>query len=221
MAGPGRVLIDSGFFIALFNERDRHHASARELEEWLDFVPIVLPWPILYETVNTRLARRPENLAKFAAIVRLPATLLLDDSSLPGRFVRGGIGAKSGNGVAEPRRRRSLQRHRRRERTHIRDADVQRPGFSRCLPRERRRTARRRLKRRDSRRQPEPRAGPKGDKEAQSDDGTGIAAPAQPGRTRPPPMPRCARRWRRTGSTASSRPRTRASGTPASRTCAT
>lgn len=80
MAGPGRVLIDSGFFIALFNERDRHHASARELEEWLDFVPIVLPWPILYETVNTRLARRPENLAKFAAIVRLPATLLLDDS---------------------------------------------------------------------------------------------------------------------------------------------
>ena len=80
MAGPGRVLVDSGFFIALFNERDQHHASARRLEEWLDFVPIVLPWPILYETVNTRLARRPQNLAKFGAIVRLPETLLLDDT---------------------------------------------------------------------------------------------------------------------------------------------
>lgn len=80
MAGPGRVLVDSGFFIALFNERDQHHASARRLEEWLDFVPIVLPWPILYETVNTRLARQPQNLAKFGAIARLPETLLLDDA---------------------------------------------------------------------------------------------------------------------------------------------
>lgn len=79
MAGPGRVLVDTGFFVALFNERDQHHASARRLEEWLDFVPIVLPWPILYETVNTRLARRPLNLAKLGAIVRLPETLLLDD----------------------------------------------------------------------------------------------------------------------------------------------
>ena len=80
MVGPGRVLVDTGFFIALFNERDQHHASARRLEEWLDFVPIVLPWPILYETVNTRLARQPQNLAKFGAIVRLPETLLLDDA---------------------------------------------------------------------------------------------------------------------------------------------
>ena len=80
MAGPGRVLVDTGFFIALFNERDEHHASARRLEEWLDFVPIVIPWPILYETVNTRLARRSQNLAKFGAIVRLPETLLLDDT---------------------------------------------------------------------------------------------------------------------------------------------
>ena len=80
MAGSGRVLIDSGFFIALFNERDQHHASARQLEEWLDVATIVLPWPILYETVNTRLARQPGNLAKFGAIVRLPETLLLDDA---------------------------------------------------------------------------------------------------------------------------------------------
>jgi len=40
----------------------------------------VLPWPILYETVNTRLARRPEILAKFGAIARSPETVLLDDS---------------------------------------------------------------------------------------------------------------------------------------------
>ena len=43
-------------------------------------MPIVLPWPILYETVNTRLARRPETLAKFGTIARSPETVLLDDS---------------------------------------------------------------------------------------------------------------------------------------------
>lgn len=80
MAGPGRVLVDSGFFVALCNGRDQHHASARRLEEGRDVGPIILPWPILYETVNTRLTRRPQDLAKFGAIVQLPETLLLDDA---------------------------------------------------------------------------------------------------------------------------------------------
>lgn len=80
MAGPERVLVDSGFFIALFNARDRHHAAARRLGAWLDAALVVLPWPILYETVNTRLARRPENVARFGAIVRSPGTALLDDT---------------------------------------------------------------------------------------------------------------------------------------------
>ncbi len=43
-------------------------------------MPIVLSWLILSETVNTRLARCPQDLAKFGAIVRLPETLLLDDA---------------------------------------------------------------------------------------------------------------------------------------------
>ncbi len=80
MVGAGRVLIDTGFFFALLNERDQHHASALEREGWLDTVPILLPWPILYETVNTRLVRRPESLAKFGAIVRSAETVLLDDT---------------------------------------------------------------------------------------------------------------------------------------------
>ena len=80
MIGPERVLVDSGFFFALFNERDRHHASACQLEGWLDLAQVILPWPILYETVNTRFVRRPANLAKFEAITRAPETFLLDDS---------------------------------------------------------------------------------------------------------------------------------------------
>ena len=95
MIGPERVLVDSGFFFALFNERDRHHASARRLEGWLDLARVILPWPILYETVNTRLVRRPANLAKFEAITRAPETVLLDDSPYRAGSLRGVL-ARSG-----------------------------------------------------------------------------------------------------------------------------
>ena len=79
MAGPERVLVDTGFFIALFNERDGHHESALKMAEWLDVMSIILPWPILYETLNTRFVRRPERLERFDAIVHSPETELLDD----------------------------------------------------------------------------------------------------------------------------------------------
>ncbi len=80
MAGAGRVPVDTGFFFALFNERDRHHASARKMEEWLDAAPILVPWSIGYETLNTRLVRRPVSLARFGAIARSAGTVLLDDT---------------------------------------------------------------------------------------------------------------------------------------------
>ena len=53
------VLVDSGFFFALYNQRDSNHAEAIEKAEWLSDLAVVIPWPILYETVNTRFARRP------------------------------------------------------------------------------------------------------------------------------------------------------------------
>ena len=50
------------------------------MEEWLDRMPIILPWPVLYETVNTRLVRRPVSLARFSAITQSTGTVLLDDT---------------------------------------------------------------------------------------------------------------------------------------------
>ena len=76
----GALLPDSGFFFALYDPRDTHHVSAYGKREWLELLPIVLPWPVLYEAVNTRFARRREVLARFDAIVMHPNTELLDDS---------------------------------------------------------------------------------------------------------------------------------------------
>lgn len=75
-----RLLVDSGFFFALLNPRDQHHADARQKQEWLEILAVVIPWPILYETVNTRFTRRPASLASFESIVRDPHTEFLDDS---------------------------------------------------------------------------------------------------------------------------------------------
>lgn len=75
-----RVLVDSGFFFALFDPRDQHHADANEKQEWLEILSIAMPWPILYETINTRHARRPDWIARFENIARSPDTEFIDDA---------------------------------------------------------------------------------------------------------------------------------------------
>ena len=76
----GALLPDSGFFFALYDPRDTHHGLAYGKREWLELLPIVLPGPVLYESVNTRFARRRAIMARFDAIVGHPNTELLDDS---------------------------------------------------------------------------------------------------------------------------------------------
>lgn len=78
-----RLLVDSGFFFALFNRKDQHHKDACEKQEWLDILAVVMPWPTLYETVNTRFMRQRETMARmarFESIMRAPGTEFLDDS---------------------------------------------------------------------------------------------------------------------------------------------
>ena len=74
------LLVDTGFFFALYDERDSLHQAAQAHQHWLEELPVVLPWPILYETVNTRLARRRHLVAQFDAVVSASRTTLLDDT---------------------------------------------------------------------------------------------------------------------------------------------
>ena len=77
---PEALLVDSGFFFALFDQRDAHHAAAIEKQAWFEHLSLVVPWPILYETINTRFARRAVTIKRFESIIRRPDTELLDDS---------------------------------------------------------------------------------------------------------------------------------------------
>ena len=82
MIGPSNhtLLVDSGFFFALFDPRDQHHCDACEKQDWLETLSVVIAWPILYETINTRFVRRPETIVRFESILRAHDTVLLDDS---------------------------------------------------------------------------------------------------------------------------------------------
>lgn len=64
------ILVDTAFWIAWLDPRDQHHAEAFLKEEWLTDSRIMVPWPILYETVRTRLVRRPERLVRFDRLLK-------------------------------------------------------------------------------------------------------------------------------------------------------
>ena len=75
------ILIDSGFWYALFNERDEHYKTANKLFGYLDKGMIIIPFPSLYETINTRFSKRIDHMIKFEKIIERQNVVLLDDSS--------------------------------------------------------------------------------------------------------------------------------------------
>jgi predicted nucleic acid-binding protein len=55
-----RVCVDSGFLIALYDESDCYNSKAKEyFANYLDNSnnQLLIPWPILYETVSTRMTK--------------------------------------------------------------------------------------------------------------------------------------------------------------------
>ena len=76
---PERILIDTCFWIALYNERDGYHNDAEELFQLIVDTNIIIPWPTLYETINTRLSKNYKGINKFDKIIKMPNTILLED----------------------------------------------------------------------------------------------------------------------------------------------
>lgn len=74
------VLLDSGFWIALYDPADGHHSAARELLGQIDGARLVLPWPILYEVLRTRFVRRRDVVRAFVRRARAPQAEQIDDA---------------------------------------------------------------------------------------------------------------------------------------------
>lgn len=66
-----RICIDSGFLIALSDHTDAHHLEAADrFERHLrrSRNELLVPWPILYETVSTKLVRDRRKLDRFRSV---------------------------------------------------------------------------------------------------------------------------------------------------------
>lgn len=72
------VIVDSCFWYALYDERDEHHAMALKLSENLDGCRLIIPFPTLYETLNTRFAKN-RNIKIFRDFISSDKCFLLHD----------------------------------------------------------------------------------------------------------------------------------------------
>lgn len=71
--GRANILVDSCFWIALYTPAEtERHQRAMDIVDVLENNQVLVPWPTLYEFVNTRLARRKENLYAFEQFLLKP-----------------------------------------------------------------------------------------------------------------------------------------------------
>lgn len=73
------VITDSGFWYAFYEPRDQYHAQAQQMDYILQTSTLLIPWPCLYETFNTRFAKNKNAITRFEALLRQPRVLRLDD----------------------------------------------------------------------------------------------------------------------------------------------
>lgn len=59
------ILPDSCFWFGLYHSKDTHHEKCKEIWESIQRYNILLPWPILYEFLNTRFVKQPSWVEKF------------------------------------------------------------------------------------------------------------------------------------------------------------
>lgn len=82
---PTRVLVDSGFWFALWNVKDgdkqspNRHREALRLTDELGFSEFLLPWPTLYETLCSRFVGQRKMVEQFIMRMERPNYLKLDD----------------------------------------------------------------------------------------------------------------------------------------------
>lgn len=73
------ILIDTCYWFALYNKRDNLHNKANNLLEYLTLCRVIIPYPSLYETINTRFAKNTEELKNFKNLLQNNNFSLIDD----------------------------------------------------------------------------------------------------------------------------------------------
>ena len=75
------IIFDTGYWFALYDERKEpaRHEKALLLYDYLAPHIMIIPWPSLYETLNTRFVRREQWLSSFKKIIHGKKTVWVYD----------------------------------------------------------------------------------------------------------------------------------------------
>ena len=74
------ILIDTCYWIALFRKNDTYHTDALVINECLSEHKVIIPWPSLYEYLNTEFLDNPYVFTKFKKIILLSNVIRLPDN---------------------------------------------------------------------------------------------------------------------------------------------
>lgn len=73
------ILIDTGFWYALYDQRDPYYNKANEIAEYLMLGQIIIPFPTLYETVNSRFSHNKKGMSEFKILLERDNFNIIDD----------------------------------------------------------------------------------------------------------------------------------------------
>jgi predicted nucleic acid-binding protein len=73
------ILIDTGFWYAFYDECDEYHNKAMQIMPYLEKHTILIPYPSLYETINTRFSKRKVWMSSFRNLMSSPTCALIHD----------------------------------------------------------------------------------------------------------------------------------------------
>lgn len=82
------ILIDSGYWYALYDTKDQYHSKANKIADYLSIGNIVLPFPTLYETLNSKFSKNKEWLSRFKDLISNPNVILFPDSDYKDEALR-------------------------------------------------------------------------------------------------------------------------------------
>lgn len=81
MVGAAKaVVVDAGFWYALYDARDALHDQANAKASHIDSLTLVFPWPTLYETLGTRFVKNRSGIERLAILLKRPNVRFIDDT---------------------------------------------------------------------------------------------------------------------------------------------
>ena len=78
------IIVDTSFWFALFTPGDPDHAAASNKASILDWAPLIFPWPVLYETINTKLIKNRVGITRLDSLIKSRNAILIDDADYRG-----------------------------------------------------------------------------------------------------------------------------------------